>query len=135
MSVFQVYHNNQWITPPDSAKPVAIGSPELPYPPVVRRNPPTARSGLGFPVQANAELWAEVGRPRISAAGIQWWTSVFNWGGQPYVERYVKLYDPLAQQWKSYRAYVHQPEYDGARAGYILVNFRVRMSNLVEANP
>lgn len=135
MSTFRVYYNGQWHTPPAAAMPAAVGSPRLDYPPIVRRHEPTARSGAGYPVQTNAELWAEVGRPVISASGAAWWYSTIGIGSAPYVTRYVTLYDPITGTWKNYQGYIWQPTYTAARAGYYLLDFRVRITNLVEGSP
>lgn len=135
MSEFQVKISGVWTTPPNDAKPVGIGSSRIDLAPIVRRNAPSARSGLGYPVGIDDELWAEVGRPRINATGLAWWYTTVGLAGNDYISAEVRLFDPEDQTWHTYSGYMWRPVYTGVgMAGTRLVDFRVRITNLTQTS-
>ena len=132
---FQVYHGSSWRIPSIDAKPVGINSPRIDLAPIVRYYEPQARSGYGFPVQVDAELWAEVGRPLINSTGLAYWYTTIDMGTNAYVQRYVVLWNPTTQTWTSYQGYLWRPVWGAGQAGLKVLDFKVRITNLVAASP
>ncbi len=132
-NAFAIWLSGAWAEPPAVAAPVAIGSTLLPYAPIVLRNPPTGRSGNGYPIGADDELFAIVGRPSITSTGIAWWYTTVGIGTSSYKPVAVRLWNRWTQAWTDYTGIMYQPISDDPQgeAGYRLRNFRVEFRKLV----
>lgn len=133
MSSFAIWISGSWQEPPAAAAPIAVGNTILPYAPVVLRNPPTARTGNGYPAGRDDELFAIVGRPYINSTGLAWWYTTVGIGTSDYRPVTVRLWNRWSQAWVAYTGIMYQPQYDDpqAEAGYRLRNFRVEFRKLV----
>ena len=110
--------------------PVGIGDPVIEGAPIVLRYPPSARSGMGYPVGIDDELFALVGRPEINSTGLAWWYTTAGIGSSTSKDISVRLWNPVAQAWVAYSGIMWQPSYNTGKAGYRITEFMVKITNL-----
>lgn len=132
MTSFAIWIGGTWTTPPAAAMPIGVGDVNLPGAPIVRRHPPTARSGFGKPIGVDDERFAAVGRPYIDATGMAWWYTTVGIGSDTSKSVTVRLWNPVTQAWTAYSGTMWQPSYDQGRAAYKVTNFMVMFTNLQE---
>ncbi len=116
------YGDESYQTPYEDARPL------IEAPPIVYHPSYSAFTGEGQPCASVGKAWAIVGRDSITQSGLGWYVGRLN-GTTPTLVC-VTLYDPWTAAWGTYQAYMHPPEYDGARPGSTtrVSNFRCRFT-------